>query len=718
MKKRLIFVFLLVIFTFNGILNAMEDYRLPLNPNKKKLPTYKTKEEKLLAKERNKINFYAANSAPTGNVYTPAEFAKMEGVLMTVIYEDTANKKYYAEMIKAVISSGATPYLLVDGTNEKNTVTQSVLNTYGINASDVEFLIYPYDANWSRDYGPWHIYENNIRAIVDMEYYPDRPLDDAIPVKLGTLWKDKVYTTGFATEGGNFMTDGLGTCWQSTVVFEWNDESESQINQMFKNYLGCNNTYYPTSIPNEGTQHIDMYSKILNQDTIIVSYSKSEWGAKSNEITALENAAKFYENTAKPDGGKWNIVRIPMTFSGSGEDRTYYTHTNSLIVNDHVLVPIYSKGTDEEALNIYKKLMPNHTIVGINANIMIPYGGSIHCTTMQIPVKSYAACGDGVIKDGEECEFNYLKGATCQSLGYAAGTLKCNNCMFDKSGCTGANNCGNNKVDNEELCDGNTIACSEIEGKNYIGGTAQCLANCSGWNEQNCEEAQVDNCTTISLEELIYHGKLSDGDGCSYTAGYKPNTGTTSQDQLIIEFRTNNQNTGSFDLSQEYNANYSTCSQCILIAEDLDQENKAAKLYFQESGTLVIDEFASKDGYVSDKSRGKINNVKLVEVTIAQDGKSSPVANGSCLYIENVSWNTISDEETDENSIATKDEDQATKTDSDISTQDNNAKTDENNIITHDEDKSSSVKDRNETSKMDNDEEPVDESACSCSLIL
>lgn len=45
-------------------------------------------------------------------------------------------------------------------------------------------------------------------------------------------------------------------------------------------------------------------------------------------------------------------------------------------------------------------------------------------------------CGNGVIDAGEQCDQSNLNGATCASLGYAFGTLRCvANCAFDTTGC-------------------------------------------------------------------------------------------------------------------------------------------------------------------------------------------------------------------------------------------------------------------------------------------
>lgn len=50
-----------------------------------------------------------------------------------------------------------------------------------------------------------------------------------------------------------------------------------------------------------------------------------------------------------------------------------------------------------------------------------------------------STCGNGVIDPGEQCDGSDLGGATCESLGFAGGTLACSGaCTYDTSGCTSA----------------------------------------------------------------------------------------------------------------------------------------------------------------------------------------------------------------------------------------------------------------------------------------
>lgn len=402
-----------------------------------KLPAWETRDEK--EARGNLVQPYASiySNPPSGNIYIPAEYAKMQGVIVNIPADKYSSYTwtYFADLVQEISDAGAYVYILEPNESYANYVLNNILKPRGVRTDQTRFLYMKNDAYWSRDYGPWHIYVNGKRAIVNNNYYPTRVNDNAVPKNLGTLWDEDVYSTGLYTEGGNFMTDGEGTCWASTGIFDSNNISTTTAKNIYRNYLGCESVNFVAPLYREGTTHIDMFSKIVNPDTILVGYSNTGLGANTTEIVSLEDAAEFYGNMTKPSGDRYNIVRIPMTFGYQDGYRVYYTHTNSLIINNTVLVPTYGKGTDSEALQIYRDAMPGYAVVGIDSNATIPSGGAIHCTTMQVPAPTYSSCGNGIVETGEKCDF-YLNGNSCSSLGYEEGTLKCTSqCTFDTSNC-------------------------------------------------------------------------------------------------------------------------------------------------------------------------------------------------------------------------------------------------------------------------------------------
>jgi len=69
-----------------------------------------------------------------------------------------------------------------------------------------------------------------------------------------------------------------------------------------------------------------------------------------------------------------------------GISRIWPTYTNALTVNHRVVVPTYGHpDRDAAALAVYRQVMPDHEIIGIDARIAANAGGTVHCLTMQIP---------------------------------------------------------------------------------------------------------------------------------------------------------------------------------------------------------------------------------------------------------------------------------------------------------------------------------------------
>lgn len=103
------------------------------------------------------------------------------------------------------------------------------------------------------------------------------------------------------------------------------------------------------------------------------------------------------------------------------------------------------------------------------------------------------------------------------------------------------------------------------------------------------------------------------------------------QDQLTIMFPETIAEAGTYDLTTTSNKNYSTCTECVLVLEDVNSSGQVSKEYFQTKGTLAIEEVDDTYGI-----KGTVS-ATLEEVTIADEEGgflSTPVPNGKCVEIE------------------------------------------------------------------------------------
>ncbi len=240
---------------------------------------------------------------------------------------------------------------------------------------------------WVRDYGPFGISASqNKIGIVDTTYrhYKYRRNDDAMPSNLGKAMGINVYGTDLILDGGNVMVDSAGNLFMTRRTYAWNSSmSMDQVDAALKQYLRVKNVYtfeyagYPGE-PSDGTGHIDMFMKLLNDHTVLVSVADTE-PFKSN----AEKAMDFFKNRKAPDGQPYKIVTV-KGWSASG---TWYTYTNSLIVNNVAIIPSYNGYAQEEAAAraAYEAGMRNVTVIPVRSDSSIRSGGSIHCVTQLIP---------------------------------------------------------------------------------------------------------------------------------------------------------------------------------------------------------------------------------------------------------------------------------------------------------------------------------------------
>ncbi|PKN44365.1 MAG: hypothetical protein CVU59_11810, partial [Deltaproteobacteria bacterium HGW-Deltaproteobacteria-17] len=93
-------------------------------------------------------------------------------------------------------------------------------------------------------------------------------------------------------------------------------------------------------------------------------------------------------------------------------------------------------------------------------------------------------CGDGQIEGAEVCDGTALGTATCATQGFDGGELACaTDCTaFDTTGCSNNENCGNNTIEDAEVCDGTDLGTATCISQGFEGGTLACAANCGSFD--------------------------------------------------------------------------------------------------------------------------------------------------------------------------------------------------------------------------------------------
>jgi len=249
----------------------------------------------------------------------------------------------------------------------------STYSSGGVNMANVDFLIASTNSIWTRDYGPWFIFDGNDRlSIVDHIYNRPRPLDDEIPWILGDDWGMDVYGMNLIATGGNHMSDGLGISMSTVLTYNENTSlSHDEVDSII--YAFLNNDFQTMDyIESGGIHHIDCWAKFLSPAKIIVKdVSPSDYSY------ALLNARADYLSQQMSSWGRpYDIVRVYCPYGAA--------YTNSLILGTKVFVPILGTSSwDDSAIAVYQDAMPGYEILGFTGSFYDD--DAIHCRTMGVP---------------------------------------------------------------------------------------------------------------------------------------------------------------------------------------------------------------------------------------------------------------------------------------------------------------------------------------------
>ena len=312
---------------------------------------------------------------PVGPIRSIAEYEPMQGALIRYPFGvSTAIIKEIAQDIKVycLVSSGL-----------QNSAYNS-MNNADVNMDNVEFILGSTDSYWTRDYGPWWVVDGNGDiGIVDFTYNRPRPNDNDAPLKVSSYLDVPYYSADFISTGGNYMTDGFGMSASTQIAYTENNECNtndqssvplapcSYVDNIMEDYYGVDDYHVVADPNNEYIDHIDCWGKFLSPTKMLIR-SVPTSHPQYNEI---EEVADYFEQVVSSNGEPLEIFRVYTP-----NDQPY---TNSIILNNKVLVPIMNSSWDDEALEIYEQALPGYDI--------LPFTGTwqstdaLHCRVKGIP---------------------------------------------------------------------------------------------------------------------------------------------------------------------------------------------------------------------------------------------------------------------------------------------------------------------------------------------
>ncbi len=381
------------------------------------LPAARTQQEyQLMLNEIKSNNIFGKADPLPNNMRMPGEFEESKAVCISWSYEynddfteilgtDTSTVYgWISAQLAHYISLECQVWIRVWEASDTIKIKKYMANL-GWPLSNYKFFPKKGDDFWMRDFGPIGFYYGNKDSVgfTDMKYYSGRENDNVFPAHLATEMNYKNYISRLNAEGGNLMTDGYGRLFFSSKI---KGENSSIVGwNTTTTYANMKSIFGATDLQelkvlscDGGTGHIDLYTKLVDEETILVSKLPNEITA-SDRQTIEDNYQKL-ASLQSTFGRPYTIYRIPHPTDDDGKhnnitcaqlDGDARNFVNGLTVNNTFIFPSYSDEIDgnskqtDSIVALYRAIMPGYNIVPIDCREMSPLGGAIHCITMQIP---------------------------------------------------------------------------------------------------------------------------------------------------------------------------------------------------------------------------------------------------------------------------------------------------------------------------------------------
>ncbi len=312
-------------------------------------------------------SFYVTDP-PTGAIRNVAEFDQMQAVLVRYPFGIPL------ELVREMAEDDTVLTIVANASAQQTVINQYTANN--VNLDHCTFLIAPTNSYWTRDYGPWFVFDgDNKPGIVNFPYNRPRPNDDDIPIRVSEYLDIDLYGMNLLHTGGNYMCDGMGQAASTDLVWEENTTlTPAEIDTLVWDYLNISSFHIRPDPLGEYIKHIDCWGKYLSPGKVLIGQVDT-W---DNRYEDFEAAAAFFANSTSSWGKPYEVFRVYTP--GTAPNTPY---TNSLILNKKVYVPLTGSQWDDQALAVYEAAMPGYEVVGVMYNGW-ENTDALHCRTKGI----------------------------------------------------------------------------------------------------------------------------------------------------------------------------------------------------------------------------------------------------------------------------------------------------------------------------------------------
>lgn len=312
-----------------------------------------------------------------------AEFEPQDAVMLGFNELVQFHPQTLVDIVRAI--NGRVQIIGLISAPEQEQQVLELLHKNQVATGNIDFFFWPAISMWVQDFGPMFLIGDDIRVVDYCYGFPDREAENQLCLAFAAKYGMKIANSRLTMEGGNLLTNGRGFCLTSSIVIAQNESRGYDVNRIaaiLKNDFRMSQWSYLLPLDGEPTAHIDMFLTIVDPMTVVLG--KYNGPDDPTNTLRLEKNADIL-SSVRIDDQPLKVVRIPMPSRHDGKWRTY---TNVIFANGLLLVPQYPDycpELDAQALEIYRKLLPNWEVVGIDASSLIAKRGSLHCVSLSIP---------------------------------------------------------------------------------------------------------------------------------------------------------------------------------------------------------------------------------------------------------------------------------------------------------------------------------------------
>ncbi len=262
--------------------------------------------------------------------------------------------------------------------------------------------------SWIRDYGPLFVVDDEGRlACHDFifngwggKYGAEYELDDVIPQRIAGRLEIRIWIHDLVLEGGSIDVNGRGTVLTTEQCLLNPNRNptldRAGIERVLAETVNAPHVIWlPGGIEGDDTDgHVDDVARFVSPRRIVAV--RAPVGHPDHE--ALEANWAALERARDQAGEPFELIEVPAPqpvvydfppdrFGPGGESPCPASYANFLIVNEAVLVPTFGQPTDETALAVLRRVMPDRQVIAVRSEYLVVGLGALHCLSQQQPAR-------------------------------------------------------------------------------------------------------------------------------------------------------------------------------------------------------------------------------------------------------------------------------------------------------------------------------------------